>query len=97
MIRRRFLELATLAGAGSLTGLGIEAAERRSVVYRVRGFTCITCAVGLDALLQRQRGVIRSTSTYPEGTVAIEFHPHLVTESSLKAFIAEMGFAVMQA
>jgi copper chaperone CopZ len=94
MIRRKFLQLATLSGAGALATLGIEASERKTVAYRVRGFTCITCAVGLDALLQRQRGVIWSTSSYPEGTVKIEFHPHLVTESSLKAFIAEMGFSV---
>jgi copper chaperone CopZ len=97
MIRRRFLHLATLAGAGGLASLGLEAAERKTVVYQVKGFTCITCAVGLDALLQRQTGVVRSTSSYPEGTVKIEFHPHLVTEDSLKAFIAEMGFKAVSA
>ncbi len=96
MIRRRFLELATLAGAGSLAALGtLEAAESRTVLYHVKGFSCITCAVGLDTMLQKKAGVIRSTSSYPEATVEIKFHPHLVTGNSLKEFISEMGFSVV--
>lgn len=75
----------------------VEASETKSVTYRVKGFSCITCAVGLDAMLQQQPGVARSKSTYAEGTVRIEFHPHLVSENVLKAFIAQQGFAVLDA
>jgi hypothetical protein len=43
-------------------------------------------------MLQRQKGVARAKSSYNEAKTTIVFHPELVTESSLKAFIAEMGF-----
>lgn len=50
--------------------------------------------MGLDTMLRQQKGVIRSRSRYPEGTVWIEFEPKSVTDGSLRSFIAEMGFRV---
>ncbi|MGA7316495.1 MAG: hypothetical protein WBX22_21275 [Silvibacterium sp.] len=95
MIRRQFIQLVTLAGAGGLATMGaIEAGETRTVTYHVKGFSCITCAVGLDTMLGRHEGIVRSHSTYPEGIVTIDFHPSLITESSIKGFISEMGFTV---
>ena len=43
----------------------------------VKGFTCPTCAVGLDTMLGRQKGVIHSISSYPDAMTVIEFHPQL--------------------
>ena len=64
------------------------------MTYRVRGFSCITCAVGLEVMLRQKKGVARVQASYPKATVFIEFDPGLVTEASLKEFIAEMGFSV---
>jgi hypothetical protein len=95
MIRRHFIQLATLAGVSGLTAIGaVKAGETRTVTYHVKGFSCITCAVGLDTMLARHKGIVRSKSTYPEGIVAIDFHPSMITESSIKGFISEMGFTV---
>ena len=95
MIRRRFLELITLAGAGVVTPMEAMAANAtRAVTYRVKGFSCVTCAVGLDTMLRQQKGIASSKSTYPEGKVTIGFDPDRITETSIKAFIADMGFAV---
>ena len=97
MFRRNFLQRLTFAGAGSLAALGnAEAAENRKVTYRIKGFTCVTCAVGLDTLLRRQHGVIRSESNYPEAKSVIVFDPNLITEKELKALISEMGFRVVE-
>ncbi len=92
MIRRKFIQMMTLAGAGSVAALSAVAAEKKTVTYRVQGFYCVTCAAGLDALLERQNGVVRSQSDYQGATTTIVFHPELVSEASLKASIAEMGF-----
>jgi Cu+-exporting ATPase len=97
MVRRNFLQRLTIAGAGGLAVLSkAEAAEGRKVTYRIKGFTCVTCAVGLDTLLRQQKGVIRSESSYPEAKSVIVFDPALITEDDLKAFIAEMGFTVVE-
>jgi copper chaperone CopZ len=86
MIRRNFITgLAAAAGA-------LKAADSKTVTYKVKGFTCITCAVGLDTLLQRQEGVIHSKSTYPGAVTTIEYRPAVITERELKSFISEMGF-----
>jgi Cu+-exporting ATPase len=100
MIRRRFLQLATLSSAASLAALGMdnvslaEAAAATLVVYRVKGFSCPTCAIGLDTLLLQQKGVRSSKSTYPEGKVSVQFQPEVISESGIRALIEEMGFTV---
>jgi len=57
----------------------------------VKGFTCITCAVGLDTLLSKQKGILSSKSTYPEGKVTVKFEESAITEKAIEGFIAEMG------
>lgn len=95
MFRRQFIQLLTFAGASSLaTVADLGDNNYQTVTYRVQGFTCITCAVGLDTMLQRQRGIVRSQSSYPDATATVVFDPHLVKESDLQAYIAEMGFTV---
>lgn len=105
----QLITLAGAAGAGGLGAVkAMESSEQakqsgerktgsgeyKTVVYRVKGFSCITCAVGLDAMLQQQKGVAKSISSYPNATVMIEFDTRSATESSLKAFIADQGFTV---
>ncbi len=48
-------------------------------------------------MLQRQKGVTWSRSSYPDGTVVITFDPEEITDNALKSFIADMGFTVEEA
>jgi copper chaperone CopZ len=70
--------------------------QEQTLVYRVAGFTCVTCAVGLQTLLGRQKGVAHVEAAYPSGTVKIKFDPALLDHSSLRTFIEEMGFRVTE-
>jgi copper chaperone CopZ len=69
-----------------------DAGDARTVTWHVRGFTCVTCAVGLETLLRREKGVIAAHATYPQGMVTIQYHPALVTPAALRSVIAELGF-----
>ena len=64
------------------------------MIYFVKGFSCITCATGLDTMLLQQKGVISSKSTYPEGKVTVGFDPHRIAEQAIIAFITDLGFTV---
>lgn len=66
--------------------------ETKTVIWRVRGFTCVTCAVGLETMLRQQKGVKSTQASYPNSTVTIQFHPDEVSEASLRAFITDIGF-----
>jgi copper chaperone len=105
MIRRHFLKLASLSGATGLASFGAfealrndlkesdrDAKEIRAVIWHVRGFTCVTCAVGLETLLRREKGVVAANATYPQGMVTIQYHPDLINEDALRSTIAELGF-----
>ncbi|QNI34691.1 heavy-metal-associated domain-containing protein [Alloacidobacterium dinghuense] len=93
MLRRRFIQLMTVAGATSLTTITpLEAADTNTITYKVKGFTCVTCAVGLETLLRQQKGVLWVKASYPDASATIKYQPATVTEDRLKAFIAEIGF-----
>jgi copper chaperone CopZ len=93
MFRRRFLQLLTMASVGSLAPLEAMAATR-TVTWFVKGFSCITCATGLDTMLGQQKGITSSKSTYPEGKVTVAFHPGQTTEQAIVNFITDLGFKV---
>jgi Cu+-exporting ATPase len=76
-----------MAGAAAAT-------ENRSAVYKVNGFTCITCAVGLEVMLRGLKGVTRANASYPEIKVSIGFDSNLASEKELKEFIASCGFSM---
>jgi copper chaperone CopZ len=95
MFRRHFIQRITFAGAGSLATIGTtEARENRTVTYRIKGFSCVTCAVGLETMLRQQKGITRAAASYPDAKAVIEFDPKLVTDNWLRAFIADKGFTV---
>jgi copper chaperone CopZ len=97
MIRRRFLQLLTIGGTGALGAIRtVASSPSRRAIYRVKGFTCVTCATGLDTLLGRQKGVLSSKSTYPEGTVKVDFNPEATSDDAIVDFITELGFTVVR-
>jgi copper chaperone CopZ len=93
MLRRRFMRGITVAGGLASIGTS-EGHESRTVTYRIKGFSCVTCAVGLETMLRGQKGVARAKASYPDAKVTIEFDPELVTGHWLRGFIADKGFTV---
>jgi copper chaperone CopZ len=94
MFRRRFLQFLAISGAGALAFEAKGTGTARIAIYQVKGFSCITCAVGLDTLLGKQKGILTSKSTYPEGKVTVKFDPDAIEEKSIEGLITEMGFSV---
>ena len=96
MVRRDFIQKLTAGGA---TGLAItgeaKAAPAQTVTYQVTGFTCITCAIGLEVVLKGFRGVATAKAAYPEGKVVVGFDPAMTSEETIRTFIDKAtGFTV---
>ena len=95
MLRRKFFKVVTMATTGALAPLEAIPAEPKKIVrYHVKGFSCVTCATGLDTMLSKEKGIVSSSSTYPEGIATIGFDPEKITEKQIKDFIAGLGFSV---
>jgi copper chaperone CopZ len=96
MDRRNFIcRITTGTAAGLTLAEAAPPKENRSVTYKVKGFTCVTCAVGLEVMLRGLKGVTRAKAGYPEANVAIGFDANLISEKTLKDFIANCGFSVV--
>ncbi len=87
MMRRKFIQ-----GITSIGAVPALAANTKTVIWHIDGFSCVTCAVGLDTLLNQQKGIVRSTSSYERRTATIDFHPELITEKQIRGFVEELGF-----
>ena len=95
MLRRRFLQFVPLATALGLAPLkAVAKGKSETVTYRVRGFSCVTCATGLDTMLSQQKGVASSQSTYPQGIVKVAFDPDQISKNQIAVFIEELGFTI---
>ena len=93
MIRRRFLGMIGAAGASSLAAVAsLKHADRRTVTYRVDGFTCVTCAVGLETVLLREKGIIAAKATYPDGIAVVTFDHAMTSNEAIAMLITGMGF-----
>ena len=96
MVRRDFVKRITAGGAtGLATASGATAAPARTVSYQVKGFTCITCAIGLEVVLKGFRGVAQAKATYPEGKIVVGYDPVATSEERIREFINKAtGFTV---
>jgi copper chaperone CopZ len=100
MDRRGFFRQVGGVIAGATAGIGIASTglklsiphNRRTVVYNIKGFTCVTCATGLEVILSRQPGVFDAVASYPDAKVIIGFDEHLTSEEALRSAIASCGF-----
>jgi Cu+-exporting ATPase len=101
MDRRNFLCKVTVAGAAIPAAAAAADAKTaqtthatNTVAWNVKGFTCITCAVGLEVMLRGLPGVAGAKATYPESKVTIQYDAHMLTEPKLREFIEVCGFKV---
>ena len=100
MRRRSFIQ--TLAGTGAgvaFLKLGTPQkglVENARVAWTVKGFTCATCAVGLQAILEKHEGIARVKAQYPSGKVDIGFDSHVIEARDIKRLIEKTGFSVAE-
>lgn len=100
MVRRDFIQKIAAAGGGTAAAAAAKAAPAKAAsaataVFMVKGFTCITCAVGLEVVLRGIKGISAAKATYPEGKVTVGYDPALQSEEKIRAFINKAtGFQV---
>ena|SRR5579871_1062717 len=93
MIRRNFFKVMGAATAGGLASLdAVAAGPAKTVVFHVKGFSCVTCATGLDTMLAKEAGIVSSSSTYPEAMATVKFDPKKTSPAAIADFISGLGF-----
>lgn len=94
MFRRDFIQRLTVGGASGLAAAGAIGAAETQVTYQIDGFSCVTCAVGLEVMLRQQPGITRADASYPARQVVIGYDASLTNEETIKQFISSTGFTI---
>ena len=98
MDRRNFIRnVAATMPAASLTLEGAAPKETAAVKFSVEGYTCITCAVGLETLLKMEKEVVPVSASYPGKSAEVGYDSRLTNEKQLVDFIAQCGFKARKA
>lgn len=98
MFRRDFIQRIAIAGAAGAASATGQTEETSTVTFSIQGFTCVTCAIGLEVVLRQQKGVTRAKASYPERKAVVTFDPSMTSADTLKKFINEVtGFTVSEA
>lgn len=63
--------------------------------YQLEGMTCPTCAIKIEKLLKKTKGVEESEVLYNSGRVKVSFDEATVTSEDITAAIEQLGYTVV--
>lgn len=66
-----------------------------SMTFRIDGMQCDGCAERIRTLLGKEPGVREARVSFAEGSAAIRFNPHALSETRLREIIETGGFDVV--
>ncbi len=97
--RNFFMAVAATSGAGLALHESRAVSEKppvenASVTWTVSGFSCITCAVGLETLLKAQKGIMAVRALYPSGKVEVRFDSNVIALSQIRGLVDLLGFKI---
>lgn len=67
-----------------------------TTTFRIDGMQCDDCAERIRTLLDKEPGVREARVSFAEGSAAVRFNPHTVSEARLREIIEMGGFDVVE-
>ena len=69
-------------------------ASTKTVKLEVKGMSCQnSCANGLDRTFKETEGIIKSKTSYANGSSEITYDPTIITEKEVMKIVKKRGFA----
>ena len=93
MDRRNFIGAVAVAGSASMgMAAASEAAkEDANLVLTVQNFSCVTCAIGLEAVLQKNPAIASAKAEYRTGKVRVGYDSRKITVAGIRDIITDTG------
>ncbi|KAL5719685.1 P-type Cu(+) transporter [Ranunculus cassubicifolius] len=71
-----------------------EDAKARTVMFKVGGMECSSCAVSIESVLGKHKGIESVMVSPLQGQAVVQYKPELITVASIKESIEDLGFLV---
>ncbi len=67
----------------------------QSVVFKISGMHCSSCAINIDGALEDTDGVVEAKTSYAKGQVEVRFDGKKLTLEKIKEIISGTGYEVI--
>ena len=64
-------------------------------LYRVEGMHCASCAVLINKVLEKQKGMISANVSFGAEKLTITFDSNLITEEKISTLIKTLGYTLI--
>lgn len=64
-------------------------------LYRIEGMHCASCAVLINKILEKQKGVISVNANFGSERLVVEFDPGQITEEKIKELVKNLGYTLI--
>jgi len=64
-------------------------------LYRIEGMHCASCAVLINKVLEKQKGVFSVNASFGAEKLAIEFDSDAISEEKIKKLVKKLGYTLM--
>ncbi len=67
----------------------------QSVVFKISGMHCSSCAINIDGALEDTDGVVEAKTSYAKGQVEVRFDEGKLNPEKIKEIISGTGYEVI--
>ncbi len=67
----------------------------KRMTIKIRGMECPNCAMILERIEDKVKGVLKAEASYRKEQMVVEFNENQVTEAQIRAEVNRMGYEVV--
>jgi copper chaperone CopZ len=65
---------------------------KKKITLQIQGMECPNCAMKMESIEDRLKGVLRAEASYHKALLTVEFLDELTSEEAIRAEVARLGY-----
>lgn len=65
-----------------------------TIILKIKGMHCISCAINIDGELEDLNGVARAVTSYAKSQTVVEYDSEKINISKIKRVVEELGYEI---
>src|SRR3989344_4519127 len=66
--------------------------KSKKITFHIEGMHCASCAVLINKILDKQKGIKASNANFGSEMLAVDFNPEIISLPKIKEIVANLGY-----